>query len=162
MGMRASFIAVDSEQIDRFMADPDALGDFVYGENQAPPQHAMDVDKAWHAIHFVLNGSAEPGADDAAPVIFGGEPVGEEMDYGPVRVLRPAEVRALSATLAGIGAEDIRARFSSDRLAAADIYPGVWTEPEEDLDYVLHNYREMAHFYADAAQRGDGLLLYIA
>ena len=34
--------------------------------------------------------------------------------------------------------------------------------PEADLDYVLHSYLRLARFYADAAQRGDGALLYIS
>jgi hypothetical protein len=85
------------------------------------------------------------------------------MDYGPPRVLHPAEVKALAATLATIDAAQLRARYVPEQLAEADIYPGIWDRGDaEDLDYVVENYQRMAAFYADAARRGDGVLLYLA
>jgi len=163
MGMCAYFAAVDNEQIARFSQDPDQVSTFLYpADPAAGPAHTVDIDKAWHAIHFLLNDSASMDGSGGVQAIFGGEPIGPDLAYGPARVLHPAEVRAIAAALSGVGETEMRARFSSERLAEADIYPGVWDDPEADLDYVLHSYLRLARFYADAAQRGDGALLYIS
>jgi hypothetical protein len=162
--MCAYFVPVTEAQIALFKAEPEEVEAFLYPEDvDAEPEGQVDVDKAWHAIHFLLNGASGPEAGDAAPAIFGGEPVGGEMDSGPARVLHPAEVQALAATLASIDAAQLRARYVPEQLAEADIYPGIWDRgDDEDLDYVIENYERMAAFYAGAASRGDGVLLYLA
>ena len=50
----------------------------------------MCVDKAWHAIHFVLTGRVWdiPGDNVLGQMVLGGEPVSEEdFGYGPARLL---------------------------------------------------------------------------
>ncbi|MRW83814.1 DUF1877 family protein [Pseudoduganella sp. FT26W] len=164
MGMCAYFVPVTGEQIALFTEEPDELIAFLFPDDlDQEPEGRIDADKAWHAIHFLLNGSAMPEETDPAPAIFGGEPIGEELDYGPARVLQPAEVQALAGTLAGIDAAQLRARYVPEQLTEADIYPSMWDRNDDtDLDYVIENYLHMATFYRGAAERGDGVLLYIA
>ncbi|WP_332856091.1 YfbM family protein [Duganella sp. S19_KUP01_CR8] len=161
MGMAGYFVAVNAEQIAEFKDDPDSLADFLYPAEEEP-KNSIDVDKAWHAIHYMLNGAAGPEEGQLAPAIFGGEPVGEEMDYGPARILSPEDTRAVAATLATIDEAAMRARYAPEAMAEAQIYPDTWLGDDEALDYVIHYYLRMAQFYADAAKRGDGVVLFLA
>lgn len=164
MGMCAFFAPVSAEQIADFKEDPDELQNFLYPEDlDEEPAGQVDVEKAWHAIHFLLNGAAEPREGDVAPVIFGGEPIGEAMDFGPARVFYPEQVKQLAAVLAGVGEAELRARYVPAQLTAADVYPGIWDRgDDEDLEYVINYYHTLVQFYTDAAARGDGAVLYIA
>lgn len=161
MGMAGYFVAVNPQQIAEFKEDPSSLTDFLYpGEEE--PDNSIDVDKSWHAIHYMLNGAAGPEEGQPAPAIFGGEPVGEEMDYGPARILGPEDTQALAATLASIDEAAMRARYAPEAMAEARIYPDNWLRDDDALDYVIYHYLNMAQFYAAAAKRGDGVLLFLA
>jgi hypothetical protein len=112
MGMAACFAAVDPETLARLRSDPDSIEAYLYpddGDNE-PPNY-MDVDKAWHGIHYLLTGQAEGGPEPLALAIFGGEEFGPEVGYGPARFLSPAQVMAVDAALSALTLEDLEQRF---------------------------------------------------
>ena len=47
----------------------------------------VDLDKAWHGIHYLLTGSVESNKTLASKVIMGGEDIGPDRGYGPARCL---------------------------------------------------------------------------
>ena len=59
------------------------------------PGEQLDVDKAWHGLHFLLTGTADGGAEPASYLLTGGEELGDDEDV-QARLLRPAQVRALA------------------------------------------------------------------
>jgi len=46
---------------------------------------AVELDKAWHGIHYLLTGGAEPNGTLASKVIMGGENIGPDLGYGPAQ-----------------------------------------------------------------------------
>src|SRR5262249_39923399 len=126
MGMAGCFAALPPATLRELMAHPDAIEDYLYpndGDDE-PPNYA-DVDKAWHAIHFMLTGVAEGGDGPFALAVLGGTPVGEEVGYGPARFLNPGEVRSVAAALEQLGEGGFRARFDAEAMTRAKIYPDV-------------------------------------
>lgn len=120
----------------------------------------VSVEKLWHALHFVLTGDVEPAEGPLGNAVLGGTPVGEDLGYGPARLLEPDEVRAVSAALDAIGEAALRARFDPAALAEAEIYPQIWEEDADELfDELWGYYAEMADCYRTAAKNGDGMLL---
>lgn len=94
--------------------------------------------------------------------MLGGEGFGDEWDYGPVRFLLPAQVRAVSEALAGLDAEELTRRFDPADMDAQGIYPRFWSRDGEDaLDYLLEEYGRLADFYRQAASRGDAVLQWV-
>ena len=59
----------------------------------------VDLDKAWHGIHYLLTGSVESNGTLASKVIMGGENIGPDRGYGPAQLLKPAEVKAIAQLL---------------------------------------------------------------
>jgi hypothetical protein len=164
MGMVGCFAAADSKTIDRLMSDPSQMEEFLYpddGDGELP--NSGDVDKAWHCIHFMLTGSADGGPEPLSWALLGGEAIGEDVGYGPARVLRPQQVHDIAKALSPIDEIAFRARFAPQKMQDADVYLSEMCvrDGDEALDYLLPKYLELAEFYRDAADRGDGAVLWL-
>lgn len=165
MGMVGCFASADPETLRQLQEDPERMEDFLYPDDgEGEPPHCQDIDKSWHCIHFMLAGSADVGTDPLSWAILGGRETGEEIGYGPARVLDPEEVRGIAAALASIDEATFRSRFNPGALQAADIYLADMCarDGEDALDYLVENYRVLAAFYHDAAARGDGAVLWLS
>jgi hypothetical protein len=140
----------------------------------------IDLDKAWHGIHWLLTGSPdEPQPaqrrrglfrrkDDAGPAggaeelaVLGGEPIGEDNGYGPARLLRPEQVAAVAGALRPLTPEVLGHRVDLVAMEAAELYPGIWDEEDVYEEYLGPNYEMLRDFYLAAAGAGDAVLLAI-
>jgi hypothetical protein len=124
----------------------------------------VDLDKAWHGIHYLLTGSAESNATLASKVIMGGEDIGPDRGYGAAQLLKPAEVKAIAHLLEETTPDMLRKRFKPKEMTRADVYPGVIWERDGDeaLSYVLDYYKKLVAFYKLAAERGQAVILVIS
>jgi hypothetical protein len=124
----------------------------------------VDLDKAWHGIHYLLTGSVESNKTLASKVIMGGEDIGPDRGYGPAQLLKAAEVKAIAKLLDETTPEMLRARYKPREMTRAKVYPDViWErDGEEALQYVLEYYTKLVAFYKRAAQRGQAVILAIS
>lgn len=154
MGMYCDVLAVTPQQAGELVDDPASI------EN-LDTTRSVNLEKAWHGLHYLLTG--DPWGGDA-PLDFiatGGEPIGDvDFGYGPARLLTPQDVGALAESLAHISDQELWSRFDADDMNAQAIYPMIWDEPEDDLrDEYLMYFRELKAFVAQAAQDGLALVL---
>jgi hypothetical protein len=167
MGMTASFVALSPAQLAAFQQDATALQDFFFDSfepsDTAGEGSAVDIDKSWAAIHFMLTGTAWGGEVPESLPILGGTEIGEDMGYGPLRYLTPAEVMAAHGVLAALPSAELKKRFIPAALEEAEVYPtGIWLEEgEAGFEYIEHWYEQLRTFYAAAAQSGQAVLLAI-
>jgi histidyl-tRNA synthetase len=104
--------------------------------------------------------AGEKGIPFAA--ILGGDEIGQDGGYGPARLLNPNTVRAVADALDALDVETLRARFDPAAMAAADIYPDIWTNGADEFDsYLMPNLTELRRFYHAAAGNGQAVLLAI-
>jgi hypothetical protein len=124
----------------------------------------VELDKAWHGIHYLLTGSAEPSGTLASKVIMGGESIGPDQGYGPAQLLKPDEVKAIAQLLEQTTPDMLRERFKPKEMTRLGIYPDVIWERDGDeaLQYVLDYYKLLAAFYKRAAERGQAVLFAIS
>lgn len=133
------------------------------GAAAVPPDELgekIGIGKAWHGLHYLLCGSAEPAEGDLAAAVLGGVEIGGDGGYGPARYLEPISVHTIAAELARVSENELRGRYDAEAMEAASVYPGHWAD-EENLAWLLHAWREVAAFYAGAAARGNAALLYL-
>lgn len=162
MGMTWSAIAVETGRAETLMQAPEQIGEALdesFDEDEAAGRVAY-LDKAWHAIHFVLTQSAWEGEAPWSWVIFGGSPVVEDPDDdNALRHLPAEQVRQVAAALATLPVDEFADRYDAQSLTDADIYPeAIWLRDGEDAKaYVLAYYAELIAFYAGAAARGDSV-----
>ncbi|KJV35270.1 YfbM family protein [Luteibacter yeojuensis] len=162
MSMIGNFVAVDEVTLKRLQESPGEISAFLYPDAGDGPARQLDVDKAWHAIHFVLNGSAWEGSGALGMSVLGGTEIGEDIGYGPARFLLAHQVTDVADALSKVSDADFHARFDAQAMDEQDIYPQVWSRDADDgRTYVFDYFVHMVNFYKEAVSRGDAMLLFI-
>jgi len=149
-------------------ASPDEVYAVIDGAYNAPEQGFVDLDKAWHCLHYLLSGSAQAGEGPLAFLLAGGAPVGD-VDLGgagPARVFTASEVAAIAGALAEVTEATLLARLDPKKLEALGIYPGRWSELNVRSDYELGYYfgpfRELQRLTARAKGSQLGMIVWIS
>ena len=157
MSMIGHFLAVPQGELDALRADPEQVSEALFTTHE---EDAVDVEKAWHGIHFLLTGKVVPGDGPLDNVVFGRAPVGDEdLGYGPAMATDAADVPAVAAALEAVTDDELRARF--DPEAMDEIYPNIWDEGDEALDYLIDNLQEVRAFYRNAAAQGHAVITWL-
>jgi len=160
MGMICCIHAAPNDALGRFNGNPDELSDFF-----EEYEDTIDLDKAWHAIHFLLTGSASEAKFPLGFIIGGGEAI-EDSDsgYDAARFFNKREVSVIADRLAAIPKGTLLARYDGQALANADIYPSIWArsaEQAENLDYIGENYSALQSYLAGLAARDAAMIVSI-
>lgn len=157
--MIGNMLAVPQAELDALYQDPGAVPDCLY---RTRADEAADIEKAWHAIHFMLTGQLYGGDGPLAQAVLGGVPIGDEdVGYGPARGLSAADVKEVATALELLSKSDLRAKFNTEALSEAEIYPEIWDEGDDAFDYVFDNFLELQRFYQDAAAKDMAAILFI-
>jgi hypothetical protein len=153
--------AASDADIARLLANPAEITRYLYGAG-ADNCDRVVLDRAWHAIHFVLTGSRLDGDEPLNFLASEGTPVGEvDVGYGPARVLNSQQVRQVASALILIDPDEVARRVDVQRFTAEEIYPGEWGRNGHDAQFVASKYRQLREFVMRAAQDSKGLILYI-
>lgn len=120
----------------------------------------LDLHKSWHMLHFLFTGQAWDGEMPASALLLGGREVGEDMGYGPARALTPAETESFAGFLKGLEVSKLAQRLDADKMQKLEIYSASDDdgELEEDLE---HYFPQLQSFVTDAANKRQGLLIYM-
>ena len=120
------FLATDAELRETESA-PGAVERLIDAAYEGRKDDLVDVDKAWHCLHFLLTGTAWEGEPPLDFVVRGGTEVGEDLGYGPARAFRSAELRAIADALDKLAHRDLVSRFNAAEMDELEIYPrGGW------------------------------------
>jgi hypothetical protein len=167
MGMNATLRRLSDDDLSRLLDDPDLVPPYLIHE-QLPdgfgPIIELNLEESWHAIHFLLTGSAWAGKAPLNFVATGGEELGEEGGHAPARSLSASQVRKLAAALDRCPTEALLKRFDPAALTAADVYPGTWSRPAQGQDmrgYVGAHYDKLRKFVMQAAGARQALIISI-
>jgi hypothetical protein len=159
MGMVFEARMLSATRAEEVMADPDVLEELV--EEDTPREEFLDLDKAWHGVHWLLTGTLDNASTPAGMAIMGGTEIGEDWGYGPPRLLRPADVRRVADALVELDDDDLRRRFNAGAMTRAEVYPLIWDEEEVFEDFLAPSFAMLRDFYSLAASRGDAVLALI-
>ncbi|MFC9255415.1 YfbM family protein [Amycolatopsis thailandensis] len=151
MGMCGAYLRVTPDELRELIEEPDRYWD--YAEKAAGTERAVDVDKAWNALWYLV-GRAGWKID----FVLGGTLLGEADSDGPPRYFSADEVRTISAELTGF--DKLSEGVELSDLEAEGIYPSIWDEPDA-LDYVRAHYDALVPFFAAAAKAGDPVVTII-
>jgi hypothetical protein len=120
-----------------------------------------DLDKAWHALHYLLTKSQWDGDPPLNFLVSGGTPVGDvDVGYGPARVLSAEEVAVLHEVLKPVSRDYLRSRFDAKDMMEKQIYPEIWDRDAAEDDtvaYCLDYFDELKNFITSAADSKLGL-----
>lgn len=161
MSMIGTLCRVPQPVIDQLEADPEAIESVL-----AEQPDAIDLDKAWHGLHFLFCGDAWSGSPPLDFLVSGGEQVGDiDVGYGPARSFSSAEVIRIHEALAALTGDELRRRFDPAAMTAADIYPSIWDrDPADDdtLGYLLEYFEILRRYLQQAVEERQGLIVYLS
>lgn len=160
MSMIGCYVSVPATSIAKIEEDEDYVGELL--EN--PDLDSLSIEKSWQAIHFVLTGdSLESDGGPLGNAVMGGREVGDDIGYGPARLLEPKEVKETAEALAKISTEEFASRVSKADFANNEIYVFSNEDPEDPqiIEELTGYYAELRTLFQEASARGDGMLLYI-
>jgi len=161
MSMTGRYLKLSAQQLQEVIDETVDVNELVWPQDGSDPAGALDIDKTWHVIHFLLTGEAWGGEAPLANAVLGGTELPEtDAGYGPFRYLLPEEVQAVSKALAGISPPALWARFDPQTAEAAEIYG--WEGDEKQCEYVSGNYQSLQMHFAQAATAGQAMLLHLS
>ncbi len=167
MSMIGNFRRLSEADLRRLLEEPDQIADYLYEDAQEGfgPFVDLEIDRAWHGLHYLLTGTAWEGQAPLNFIVQGGREIGEtDVGYGPARGFTADEVRAIAQALARIDVQTLRARFNPQAMMTADIYPNSWDRPaaeDDTLGYLVEYYEQLRPFISEAAAAGEALLVYL-
>lgn len=159
MGMSWVGYRRDQDFVDWALFD-EALVDSLVDD--ARTELSVDIDEAWHGIHWLLTGSSEPNAALGSLVIFGGQPIGEDQGYGPYQLLSVAQVARVAEFLERLDVDAIRVLIDPTAMTHAGVYPMIWDRTDIFEDYLLPHYVDLRAFYQAAAAASEAVLRALA
>ena len=158
MGMTANLLKVSKGKIVELQSDPSLVGSLVMDTIQGNVEASdfLDLYKSWNALDVLLN-DGESGAE--ADAVMGGTPVGEDLGFGPARMLDDVEVARVSSALTSITTGEFEKRFDVEKMH--DVYAFHPEDAEDEWPVISELFEELKKFYASAAEQSCGMLLYL-
>jgi hypothetical protein len=125
-------------------------------------QGELDLEKAWHGLHFLFTGTAWEGTEPGCFLLKGGEDLGEEGIGDSVpRLLQPSLVQQFSTFLMRLTEEELTARYDPVRMTKLEIYPEM-SDRETGLEHLLDAFDEVRAFVRTAATEGDAIVILVS
>jgi hypothetical protein len=173
MGISGHFMLVTDAEVAAILAEPEGVHDLLDAAFADRADDHVDVDQAWHCLHYLLTGTAWEGAPPLNFIAGGGHVVGDEdVGAGPARAFRSDEVKALAAALEALDDTRIAARFDAAEMDALEIYPGgdaggggwagIDPTSAESFGYFSAGYTALRALVLEGATRGAGLLVWLS
>lgn len=130
-----------------------------------PFEPVLDLATGWDMLHFALSGHGG-AAELPADFLLLGEPLGDDVGYGPARFHDATAVRAFAAFIAPLDGERLAARLDFAQMAQAMVYPvsGIVGSPQEEVgarDEVRRAFFALKTYIDHAVGLGGGMLLWI-
>src|SRR5215467_8265654 len=156
MSMITNFRRLPNRDLQRLLAEPALVTEYLHMADSIEDDEErfglfvnMDVDKAWHGIHFLLTGSAEPADLPEGFICTGGRPMGHDdvgLGYGPARGFTSSEVKQIAGMLAAADEAKLRSRFDPHVMTRDAVYPGDWAEGDA-FGGLIHFYTPLREFH---------------
>ena len=158
MGLECALWKITPSQLDELKLSDEAVDALICGEEGAIDAECLDIDKTWHAIHFLLTGEPEGGKFPLSFAIMEGHTIAEDFIDGAT-YLFPKEVEAVSEALSALPDELVYNRYDSEEFSMTDIYRGPWDESVRNE--VIKDYQELKKFFSGAASERNAILRHI-
>jgi hypothetical protein len=141
-------IDLESSFEEDFEEDDDELDEF-----------SLNLEKSWDVLHYLLTVNASTTTAPLGNAVLGGKAIGPDVGYGPARYLDAEQVQEIAGALSNVSWDAIVDRVDLKAMIDANVY---CSGHEDDLAYARHHFEGLVTFYADAALRGNAMLLYLS
>lgn len=161
------YIRVSQQKLHELQKHPETINQFIISQEEIVRNtNYTDTDKDWHALHFILTGSAQGGEPPLSNVILGGKPLGNiEYGYEIPRYLTAPEVNKTAQVLRDFPMSEFRERFNLEIFAKEKIYPEYWNSIDDEDEYLanlvgMFNY--LVGFFMETSKKEQALIIYLS
>jgi hypothetical protein len=149
---------LDPADVPGLLAEPARIDDVL----DPDADDVLDLDKAWHGVHMLINGDIGDVTTPAGAAFFGGEAIGPDGGdadggYGPARLLRPELVQDAARALHELDLLQLLSRYDPVSWDADGVYPSGWAEGDEHA-YLLPALQQLREFLTAAARAGQAVV----
>jgi len=165
MSIVSNFLTASDADIDDLLEEPVGIVAFLDPavNQRCVCDGVMDLDQAWHGIHFLLCDDSWKGTPPLNFIICGGTTIGNvDVGYGPARAYRSDEVAEIAQAIEPITGGQLREKFDPRTFFENDISPEIWDDPIEDCvdTYLLIYFARLKDFVLDARDDGKGMIVF--
>lgn len=161
MGMTGKCLRCSATEFAEMNVDSELFGVLRFSRRS----DSVDLDKAWHGIHYLLTGSSEPGSYPLDFLLEGGVDVGpSEQGFGAPRAFSPEEVKIIWDAMEPLTTEILKGQFSADVLIENRVYPETSWDTSSDADftdYLEPNYTELRSHIMRAVAEREAIVVYL-
>ncbi|MEO1222351.1 MAG: YfbM family protein [Pseudomonadota bacterium] len=163
MGMVWVARLADDREVARIRENPDGAYDFIQPEAGWETAPIIDLDKEWHALHFLLAQSAGSTEDPLSLILGNYESIGPDNGYGPAFLITSEKLRAFSEAAKKLNERDLAERYNTKAMMSqyvylADMYD---EEGEEGIGFLKAKLDELRKFAERASNNGLSALAVI-
>ena len=191
MSMLCNLYRITPEQVTRLKTFPDAVNEWVgltapppkisflsklFGTSpkQSPPSargiepiaeaDTFELHQTWHILHFLFCGASAEGPWPTGFLMSGGEEVGPDQGYGPIRLLAPEQSQAVATFLEAQSLQLLDSAYVTSDIEAAEIY---WqassdgTERQRQVGELWNMVKELQVFFERTVRAGNATLVSI-
>jgi hypothetical protein len=134
-------------------------------------RQALCIEKSWHILHYLFTGHVDP-SEAPGNALLTGEPLGDDLGYGPARLHGAKETRDFADFLAAQNVMRLQQRVNYHEMSSIPLY-GMPASSRADADTVAEYEsalrEEVAYFFprlrdyvSAMAERQNGLLLWFS
>jgi hypothetical protein len=150
MGMTMSFHRVTADELDRITANPENVHEYLWVLERGGEPNGY-LDRAWDGLRYLFE-AAHLGID----LFFDGESLGTD---GTLSGWDVELVRLTADRLRSTPFEQLARYFDPERMTAEDVYPNIWHEGTDALDYLHANYENLRRFFDFAATSDSAAIM---
>ncbi|KPI48255.1 hypothetical protein IM33_17520 [Clostridioides difficile] len=162
MGMIGCYTRISEEDVLKLQQAEGNLQDFVFED--VYENSTINIDKAWHTIHFTLTGCSFGGDDDNifSKLVLSGNIFMEIDGEPPAMLITADDVKKLSEAMNNLEEQTFRKKFNISEMLENNIYSVMDDENEEEFfDYVWANLIELKKFIEEASNEGQAVIFCI-
>jgi hypothetical protein len=132
-----------------------------------PLERALDLQKSWHMLHYLFTGHVD-GSDAPGGALMTGEPIGEDMGYGPARLQDEKTTRDFNGYLGTLDLPQLQARVDLSEMNRIGVYampmgPGSDAQYEAELRAEIARYFPLLRDYVSAmTEKRNGVLIWVS
>lgn len=157
MGMVWVMARASDSDVAALRATPDAIYDFVNSEEADAAGRSFDLDKEWHAVHFLLTGSPDVVRGPLGLILGEFEEVGPDHGYGPAWLIPAEALRAFNDALSMHSDEEWARRYDAAAAISGKVYLAetLADEGEEAIGFLQADVARLRSFVSAAVDAND-------
>lgn len=165
--MICNYLGVSKSELDRYKRDSSALEKRILDKYTQEDKNLIDIEKAWNGIFYLLTGEPLSSIEDALPPLRWILDAPQQIDpnqnlgYGPAYYTTISQTKDVALALAQVTDEDFEKRFDGNKMSELDIYPDIWAEGAEALDYLKVYFKNLKSFYQKTAEKEQAMIIFL-